>query len=195
MSDSSREEIECKFLDVNPKELARKLEKFGAQREFKQLFRRYVFDYPDWRLNAQKSWIRVRDEGHQVRLGYKQRKGVLEGKQDTGMYEVEVTVSDFDDTVEFLYAIGLKPKFYEENWRTLYTLGDVEFAIDEWPLIPPYLEVESSSWDKVDVASRKLGFDPKERLVCSTTQVYEHYGIDELGYEKLTFEEQIKRKK
>lgn len=183
-------EIECKFLDVDPSELGAQLKALGAKRKYRRLFRRYVFDFPDLRLNSDSSWLRVRDEGDKVTLGYKQRLGVEDGQNDGGMKEIEVTVSDFELTADLLRAIGMKPKFYEENWRTLYTLDDVEFMIDEWPLIPPYIEIESDSWEKVDAAAEKLGFDPKKKLVCSTMQVYKKYGIKESDYSVLTFERQ-----
>jgi len=192
MSQPTFREIECKFLDVDPVDLEKRLKALGAKREFKRLFKRYVFDYPDLRLHAAKSWLRIRDEGDKVTMTYKQRLGVTEGKSDAGMREIEVEISNFEHTAELLKAIGLSPKFYEENWRTLYRLDDVEFAIDEWPLIPPYLEVESDSWEKVDEASKKLGFDPKDRLVCSTMQVYKKYGIEEMGYKYLTHNRQDK---
>lgn len=190
---SVTEEIECKFLDVKPAELEAKLQKLGAKRQYRRLFKRYVFDFPDWRLDKNSSWVRVRDEGDQIRLGFKQRTGTKAGQQDQGMREIEVTVDDFEKTAELLKAIGMIQKYYEENWRTLYTLGDVEFMIDELPLIPPYIEIESDSWEKVDEASRTLGFDPTNKWVCSATQVYEHYGIDEKSYQTLTFEKQEKR--
>lgn len=189
---SDFEEIECKFLEVDPKELEKKLKKLGATREFKRLFKRYVFDFPDLRLNDQSSWLRVRDEGDKVTMAFKQRLGVVEGQSDQGMHEVEVEVSSFEHTAKLLRAIGMKPKFYEENWRTQYRLGDVEFMIDEWPLIPPYVEIEADSWGKVDAAAQKLGFDLADKLVCSTAQVYKHYGIRENDYSVLTFDKQEK---
>ncbi len=41
------EEIECKFLDIDPLLIENKLVALGAKRHFKKLFRRYVFDFPD----------------------------------------------------------------------------------------------------------------------------------------------------
>lgn len=184
------EEIEAKFLDIDSRDIENKLKALGARKEFKRLFRRYVFDYPDLRLHAKNAWLRIRDEGDRVTMTYKQRQGVTEGQSDTGMTEVEVVVSDFEHTAEILRAMGMKQKFYEENRRTQYRLGDVEFCIDEWPLIPPYLEIESDSWEKVDEAAKKLGLNPADKLICSTLQVYKHHGIEEMGYTTVTFERQ-----
>lgn len=190
---SNFEEIECKFLDVDVAELEKKLKALGAKKEFSRIFRRYVMDFPDRRLDNQHSWLRIRDEGDKVTFTYKQRKGVKDGQSDEGMREIEVVVSDFEHTAEIMRAIGMENKFYEENRRTLYRLGDVEFAIDEWPLIPPYLEIESDSWDKVDEAAKKLGFSLKDKRIFSTAQVYKINGINEKEFSILTFDKQVKK--
>ncbi|MDB5163791.1 MAG: adenylate cyclase [Candidatus Saccharibacteria bacterium] len=193
MSVPEYQEIECKFLDVNPKQLGQTITNLGGKRQFRKLFRRYVFDFPDKRLNAQASWLRIRDEGDKSTLTFKQRIKGHSDTKDAGMKEIEVTVSDFIATADVLKAIGMTPKFYEENWRTLYTLNGVEVAIDEWPLIPPYVEIEGDSWKVVDDAASVLGFDPKQKLICATMQVYEHYGINENDYQILTLDKQIKK--
>jgi len=53
------EEFEAKFLDINPATMAKKIESLGAKRQYKKLFRRYVFDFPDRRLNSDSSWLRL----------------------------------------------------------------------------------------------------------------------------------------
>ena len=194
MSQSDFQEIEYKFLDVDPAELGKKILAIGGQRQFRRLFKRYVFDYPDLRLHKEKAWLRVRDEGDKVTMTYKQRQGVVEGQSDEGMREVEVEVSSFEHAAEILRSIGLIEKFYEENWRTLYTLGDVEFMIDELPMIPPYIEVESGSKEKIEEAAKKLGLDLTQARMCSAMQVYKHYGINQMDYRVITFDRQEKRK-
>ncbi len=195
MSKSGYQEIEGKFLDVNPADIEKRLIKLGAKKQFRRKFRVYVFDHPDLRLHKNKSWVRIRDEGDKITFGFKQRLGVVEGKQDQSMHETEVEVSNFEDTAQILRASGLIDKFCEEKWRTLYTLDDIEFCVDEMPMIPPYLEIEASSWDSVKAAAKQLGFDPKDMLICSAYQIYEHYGISQLDYDMLTFKEQRKRQK
>lgn len=193
MGSTNFEEIECKYLDIDPESIIRTLESLGAKHKFKRLFRRYVFDHPDLRLDKDSAWLRLRDEGDRIALTFKQRQGVQAGKNDIGMTEIEVTVDDFDKTAALVKAIGLTPKFYEENWRSAYDLNGVEVVIDEWPLIPAYIEIEGESWELVDKAASDLGFDPADKLVCSTMQIYEKYGINESGYSVLTFDEQIKK--
>jgi adenylate cyclase class 2 len=191
------EEKEVKFLGIDPKRIQEKLMKLGAKKLFDRLYRRRVFDYPDLRLDKQGAWVRVRDEGDKVTLTFKQRLGVRghDGvTNDESMEEVEVEVSDFDKTAEILRRIGLKEKHYIENRRIRYLFfGGVEFDLDFWPMIPPYLEIEAKSWGKIDEVIVKLGLDPRDKKIFSTYQVYALYGIDENQYQTITFEKQVKK--
>ena len=192
---SSSEEIECKFLNVDKTKLEKTLAELGAEKKFSRLFKRNVFDFPDLRLHKESSWLRVRDEGDKVTMSYKQRQGVEEGGQDKGMTEIEVVVEDFEKTADILKSIGMITKFYEENRRTLYMLDGAQVTIDEWPLIPQYVEIEADSWQIVEDTASKLGFDLKDKKVNSTMQVYKDYGIDEMSFSILTFNKQEKAKR
>jgi adenylate cyclase class 2 len=109
------------------------------------------------------------------------------------MLESETIVESFDRTRDILLKIGLIEKMYQENKRTRYILDGVEFDIDSWPLINPYLEIEGLSWDKVYEAAEKLGFNKKAGKIFSTNEIYRQKGLDDRNYTKLTFAEQIKR--
>lgn len=187
------EEIEVKFLDINVSALEKKLISLGAKKVLDFLFRRRVFDYPDLRLAENHSWVRLRDEGEKITLTYKRRFGTGEKFKDGGMHEIEVNVNDFEKTAELLKSIGMVEKFYEENKRVKYILDDVEYCIDEWPLIPAYLEIEGKDWGSVKEATEKINFNWDDHIKCSTMQVYRHYGINENDYSILTFKEQIKK--
>src|SRR5690606_1085304 len=156
MANPNYEEIECKFLDVDAFALEKKLLELGAKKVPRRLFRRQVLDFPDWRLDKKYSWLRVRDEGNRVTASFKKRIGVAESMQDGGMHEIEIIVDDFNHAINLFKALGLISKFYEENYRTAYELDGVEVVVDEWPLIPPYAEIEGESWEKVEATARKL---------------------------------------
>jgi adenylate cyclase class 2 len=189
------EEIEVKFLNVDVPAIEKKLKAIGAKKLFDRMYRRKVYDFPDLRLNAKASWVRVRDEVDQVTLSFKQRQGTnRNGANDSGMKEVEVVVSDFDKTAELLESIGMEVKFYEENRRVRWLKDDIEFDIDYWPMLKPYLEIEASSWDKVNEGIKLLELDPKDQKKFATMQVYALEGINELGYKIITFEKQVKKK-
>ena len=190
------EEIEIKFLDIRRSELEKKLTELGAKKIADFHYRRIVFDFPDFRLDKNSSWLRLRDEGDKVTFTFKQRLGAnirdsLSG--DEGMYERETVVRDFDAMRDILLKAGFIEKMYQENKRTRYLLDGVECDIDTWPLLPPYLEIEGKKWNEVYTIAEKLGFKREEAKVFSTNQIYRLNGLDDRNYTKLTFNEQIER--
>ncbi len=189
------EEIEIKFLEVNREILEQKLVSLGATKVGEYHYRRIVFDYPDFRLDKQSSWLRLRDEGDKTMLTFKRRlkhEGQTSGN-DVGMYEKETEVGDFETTREVILKLGLVEKMYQENKRTRYILDGVECDIDTWPLLPPYLEIEGKTWDEVYAIAKKLGFKREDAKIFSTNQIYKLRGLDDRNYTKLTFDEQIER--
>lgn len=191
------EEIELTYIDIDTDELKNKLNELGAEKVGDYHYRRIVFDYPDFRLDKQAAWVRLRDEGEKITLAFKQRLGEnLQNKLtgDDGMYERETIVKDFDATREILLKIGLIEKMYQENKRTRYILDGVECDIDTWPLLDPYLEIEGPSWNKVYDTIEKLGLKKEDGKKFSTNQIYRLKGLDDRNYTRLTFSEQIERK-
>jgi len=188
------EEIEVKFLEIDVKSIEAMLKELGANRAFERVYKVITFDYPDLRLNEESSWVRLRDEGDQTTLAFKQRLGAgKKGENDSGMLEHETVVSDFDQTAEIMRKIGLTEKFFEEKRRIRYQLDGIEYDIDEVPLLNPYLEIEAGSWDDIDKAIKLLKLDPKDKKICSAFQIYEQAGINQLDYKMLTFDKQTKR--
>ena len=186
------EEIEVKFLNIDVEEIEKKLKDIGAEKVFEKLYKRKTFDYPDFRLDKKGSWIRLRHEGDEITLAFKQRLGI--GKDnDEGMEEIEFVVSDFEQAEHFLLSIGLIRKGYQENKRIRYQLGNIEFDIDSWPKLNPYLEIETPSWEEIDKAISLLGLDPKEKRIFSTNQIYELEGINLNEYIEVTFNKMTKR--
>jgi len=184
------EEYEVKFINVDPKTIQTKLKKLGAKKIFDRIYKIYVFDYPDFRLDDQHSWVRLRDEGDKITLTFKRRLSTekeFSGKNDKGMEEYETVVSDFEATHKIFMNIGMIQKFYEEKRRVRYILDDMEFDLDFCPGLDPYLEIESNSWANVDKAIELLGLDINDKKIFSTSQIYKLKGIRMLDYKELSF--------
>lgn len=193
---ANMEEKELTFINIDTNLVKDKLLELGAQKIGDFHFKRIVFDYPDFKLDKESAWVRLRDEGDKITLSFKQRLGdnlrdKLTG--DDGMYEREIIVSDFEATREILLKIGLIEKMYQENKRSKYILDGVECDIDTWPLLDPYLEIEGPDWDGVYQVVDKLGLKKDEAKKFSTTQIYRLKGLDDRNFTKLTFDEQIER--
>ncbi len=166
-----RTEYEVRCLEINKEEIIRKLEKLGATKkgEFEQ--KRYVYDL---KPKEDGKWIRLRTNGKKTTLTFKD----IKSKTIDGTKELEIEVSNFEDTNELLEKIGFKHKGYQENRRIQYVLDDVELDIDSWPLIPTYLEIEGKSAEAVEKMIDKLKIDREKVTTLDVTSVYSKYGID-----------------
>lgn len=167
-----QKEIEATYLDIDHEALRVKLRNLGAvcEEPLHDMFRA-TYDYTDLRLDKKAAWIRVRQEGSKITMGYKQRQA----ETIDGMQEVEFTISDFDAACDFLDVIGLKQKARQETRREVWRLDDCEIMLDEWPWIPPYVEVEAASEVIVQAVSKQLGLDYSTALFDSADAAYMRY--------------------
>lgn len=171
-------EHETKVLDIDVKEIEGKLKKLGAKKKSEALLRRWVFD-----LSQGKEWIRLRDNGKNATLAYKKKNG--SGISETE--EIEVEVEDFDRTYEILSKMNFRNKYYGESKRKIYTLKGIEFCIDEWPKVPPLLEIEAESEKKVIEGLKLLGLEGKDAGNLCMIDVCRKYGVDLDNMEEMKF--------
>ena len=177
-------EIEERVLEINKEEVIKKLEELGAKKVGDWLQKRYVYDFMPKRENE---WIILRNNGEETTLTYKN----IKSKDITGTKELEIVVSDFDETNQLLHIMGYTPKAYQENYRTRYYLDHIEIDIDTWPLIPTYLEIEGSSVEDVKKVEQLLGLSEGKVTTLSCQDIYlDIYGIDINQIEELKFDEQ-----
>jgi len=172
-------EFETKVLDIDVKEIRDKLIKIGAKKKSEFSMRRWIFDID----SSQDKWIRLRDDGEKITLTYKCKTG--SGISETE--EIEVEVSDFKNTAKILSNLNFEATYYQENKRELFILDEIEFAIDSWPKIPPYLEIESSNEEKVKEGLKLLGLEKKDIGNVTVKNVYLKYKIDLHSFKKLKF--------
>jgi adenylate cyclase class 2 len=181
-------EIEAKFLEINKKEIRKKLKTIGAKRIHPEvLMKRKCFDYPDRRLYKKGAWIRVRDEDNKITLSYKQ----LLNRTIYGTKEITVEVGDFEKMCYLFLLLGFQEKTYQETKREKWIYKKTEITIDTWPWIPSFLEIEGSNKKIVKSISQKLNMDWKNVLHGSVETAYQKYfnvteeEID--SWEKITF--------
>lgn len=168
-------EIEAKFTYIDHDEVRTKLEQAGGQL-MTPLFtmRRTLFDYEDLRLDSKKAWLRVRQEADKVTMSFKQRLGL----EIDSMKEVEVVVSDYEDTRRILQESGLTIKAEQDQKREVWKLGECEVTLDEWPWIPKFIEIEGPSNEAVQAVSEQLGYDWNEAVFDSVDGLYlQHYDV------------------
>lgn len=163
-----KSEIEAKFLNVNHDVLRAKLTELGATLEQPmRTMRRVVIHTPA--MTEKNAFVRVRDEGNRTTITYKQFD------EDTidGAKEYEVEVSDFETAVGLLTAAGLEHDTFQESRRENWRLDDVEFMLDEWPWLQPYIEIEGPSEESVRSLSDKLGFNWDDAVFGGVANAYQ----------------------
>lgn len=173
-------EFEAKVLDIDPSAVSDSILSLGGQRIGQKFMRRYVYDIAP---GDKSRWIRLRDTGEEVTLTVKE---IVHDGID-GTREEEIIVSDFESTNRLLGMLGFTPKAYQENKRTSFVLDGVRLEIDEWPMIPPYLEIEADSREQVVKLASKLGFDEASLTGENTIKIYARYGIDLNQIQELRF--------
>jgi adenylate cyclase class 2 len=174
-------EYEAKVLDIDPAAMADLiLAKGGREVTTPTLQRRYVYDIVP---GDQTKWIRLRDTGTKTTLAVKE----ISHDGIDGTYEVEVTVDSLDATKELLGYLGFHPKSYQENRRASFVLEGAELEIDEWPMIPPYLEIEAESPEQVLRIGAILGYEESQLTSENTTKVYRRYGIELSEHKVVSF--------
>ncbi len=191
--DAKYEEIEAKFLDIDVNKIQEKLKEFGAVKIGEFLQKWATFDYPDWRLDKDLSWIRVRDEGNgEISLSFKKRLGAVDrnaSSNDEGMQEIQLKIDSFEKATDFFKAIGFVVKHTAEKKRIRWVKEDTEFDIDIYPGLEPMIEIETTSQEKIKTSAEALGLNYEDRKIFSSSQAYALKGIDVGSLVKISFEE------
>jgi adenylate cyclase, class 2 len=181
-----KEEVEAKAIKINKEEIRKKLKELGCKLEFKEKkFVRKTFKLPESSpfIDTSGIWARLRTDGKKSDLALK-----IYSEKMKWAKEIECGVEDFKVINEFLEFTGFKQKGYEENLRERWTYENIEFDIDTWPLIDPWLEIEAPTEKDIKEWFKKLGLDYKEAYFGSADVVYkEVYNIDILKLSNLLF--------
>ncbi len=164
-------EIEVKFVDVDIDDIRTRLQGAGAMLvQPMRNMRRALIE--EEHHAAERSFIRIRDEGDKVTLCFKRRTLPDEATTINSVHELETTVGDFDTTVKIFSEAGWHYITYQETRRETWRLGDAEVVIDEWPWLQPMIEIEASSEELVREAATRLGFDWNDAVFGSVDVVY-----------------------
>lgn len=179
-----QQEVEAKFLRQNHEVIRAGLKAIGAKCEApKRLIRRTVFDYPDRRLQAERAWIRLREElDGSTELVLKK----VTSDEIGHTFELPVGVTDYKAAKQFLLAIGLVVKGEQESKREVWRYQNTEIMLDEWPWVPSFIEIEAPTEAEVQDLARKLNLKWKDARFGGVTPVYtEAYSLSAQEFEAL----------
>lgn len=181
MEDIMKTEYEVRTLAVDFDAVIRKLEAIGAKLVGVYHQKRYVYDF---RPEEKGRWIRLRSNGKETTLTIKEIKSL----RIDGTKELEIVVSDFENTNEILKKLGYVPRTFQQNFRIEYTLNGVNFDLDKWPMIPPYLEIEGKSEKDVLKAIKLLEWNMDMMTTQDVDTLYSKiYGINLDSIKSLKF--------
>ena len=171
------EEIEVKILEIDRKEVEQKLISLGALKVFDDKMQIYFFDKPDRSLREQRVTLRVRTEGKKTMLTV---KTFVDNSTSNKRNEWEVEVSDVEDTIKLLEALGFVIDHQMKKIRTSYRLNGVHFELDrylgDYSYIPEFLEIEGPDEETIFKYVTLLGFAKEDCKPWSLKELVENYG-------------------
>ena len=160
-------EYEAKFLSINSTQIHDKLTSLGARCIHPRvLMKRVLFDHP----TLKNAFIRIRDEGDRITMT---GKHIIDEKKVDGMREIEFEVDDFNNAKAFINFLGMETRSYQETYREQWRLGDVEFSIDEWPGINPFIEIEGPNEETVRGVCAQLELNFSQAYFGAVDVIYE----------------------
>ena len=181
-------EYEVRILDIDKEKIIQKLESLGAQKVGDFDYKRRVYNFHP---AVDHKWIRLRTDGKKTTLTIKK----LESMEIDGTKEMEIDVSDFEETDKILNELGYYSHTYQENKRTRYVLNGVELDIDTWPYIPTYLEIEGTSEVEVRKMIDLLEVDSSKVTTIDVQGVFkEFYNINIAKVSVVKFDEPLDKK-
>jgi len=168
------DEIEVKIIEINKVEIINKLLNLGAKKFAKEKQKSYFFDFSDCRLKKEKRSLRLRSFGD--------RKFVTSKKaiSSDGIKiedELEIDVSNIEETEKIFLAIGLERKDAVECTRTKFKSDDALFEIDEYPNVPCFMEIEAQSEEIINKWIKKLDIDKNKVKAWGGRELFAHYGL------------------
>lgn len=165
-------ETEIKLRVPNLPELLRRLRKIGARNHGRVFEENTLYDTPDADFRRRGRLVRLRIETS----GAGRRKAKLTSKAPPPITskshgskprhkersEREAEVRNPARAARLLQAIGLRPSFRYEKYRTSFRLGRLHLDLDETP-VGTFLELEGRP-AAIDRVARRLGYRPGDYI-------------------------------
>jgi len=174
-------EYELRILEIQQEDFINKLKELGSEYIGSWEQKRYVYDM---KPKKDKKWIRLRTNGEETTLTIKD----IQSQTIDGTKELEIIVSDFDQTNKILEELGYHARAVQENKRTRYMLDNVEIDIDTWPHIPTYVEIEGKDEQEILKILNKLEISIEYTTTLDVESIYQHYGFSKEKLNILKFE-------
>ena len=167
-------EKEKKILAVDPIFFEENMKKIGAVKVYDGIRDIITFDTPDFQLRAKGKDIRITEE-EKIKLSCDIRKKIGSGNE----YGIKVFVSRTKEMIAILAELDLVPVAKCSTPRVSYKWEGVDFDLDTFAEIDPFLEIDLGESNKSLNEVLDLIELTKHQIVeMSTQEVYKYYGKD-----------------
>ncbi len=96
--------------------------------------------------------------------------------------EIKFKASCLKETLDFFHEMGLDPISRVKAPRISYELGKIDFDIDSFPFIPPFLEIDIEHIREegytVESLLKKLGLENNPVVEMGTEDIHKLYHVD-----------------
>ena len=151
-------EIETKVLDIDAVAIVKKLSKLGAKK-----IKETRLAVTWYRLKGVKEgediwFLRIRSDSsgtHEVT--WKAKSDILGTARRHK--EINFKIAEPEQLADLFLELGLEAYACQEKGRTSFVLKDWRFDLDQYPQMPPFLEIEGKSEENVKDALGLLGLE------------------------------------
>ena len=171
MSNIKKLEYEIRIYKINESLIKKKIKENGGKLiQKKRIMPLISYQHPK---NKRDSYIRIRDEGHEITLTFKTK---LRSKYPV---EREVTINSIEEGDAILKGLGCKVKYKIEKVREIYQLGDCkEIVFDSYAGTPTYMEIDCHSEASLKKIAKLLGYTVNDHDPRRLKDIYYNmYGI------------------
>ena len=164
-------EFEAKFLNIDVDSIKKKLRENGATKVHDPLkFYRLIFKRCEEK-GDKPGFVRIRDEGKKITMTTK----IFNDKKCPEEREVTINES-FEKGCEFLRAIGIEEKSYQETMREKWSHPLAhEITFDIVPGLPIYMEIDCTSEANLNKLVALLDLDKSNMKYGSFDKTYTEY--------------------
>jgi adenylate cyclase class 2 len=151
-------EIETKVLDIDQKEIEKKLSDMGAAKSRRTKLVVTWFRKVGVTEGKDEWFLRIRsydDVKHEVT--WKAKSEILGTARKHK--EINFLIAEPEKLADLFEETGLEKYAHQEKFRTTYTLKDWQFDIDEYPKMPAFIEIEGRGEEHVKEAIKLLGIE------------------------------------
>ena len=177
------QELETRIMDINVDKIRTIFCENGAEKVKSEDQINDIYDFEDGRLLAQKGYARIRtvnDKLNNKIVYFMTTKKMLSQDRFKVMEENETIIDNKKMGEGIFKSLGLVLKESNKKYRESYKLNDclIEIDINDKSFCPfPYLEIETSSEEKLESIVKLLGYTLDDTTSETIYEILEKRGI------------------